>query len=90
MQKKLVRSSNVVFVEDQTIQDIEKTNVSKFDYSDDIIDLDPTPLSRFPTQVEDCCESCNNGETNWRRKTRRIHRFFTWFDSVPTSTRTKT
>ena len=33
-----------------------------------------------------CCESCNNGKENRRRKTRRTqYTNFTWFGSVPTS-----
>ena len=53
MQKKLVRSRDAMFMEDHTIQDIEKTDVTEFQYSDNLIDLDPVPLTHFPTQVED-------------------------------------
>ena len=37
-----------------------------------------------------CCESCNNGYKNQRRKTRTQYTDFTWFGSVPTSTGTST
>ncbi|RVW26208.1 Retrovirus-related Pol polyprotein from transposon TNT 1-94 [Vitis vinifera] len=53
VQKKLVRSRDVMFVEDHTIQDIEKTDATEFQYSDNLIDLDPVPLTHLPTQVED-------------------------------------
>ena len=42
-----------MFMEDHTIQDIEKTNAIESQYSDDMIDLDPVPLIDLPTQVED-------------------------------------
>ena len=51
--KKLVRSRDAVFMEDHTIQDIEKTDTIESQYSDDLIDLDPVPLTDLPTQVED-------------------------------------
>lgn len=47
-EKKLVRSRNVVFIEDQTIQDIEKLEISMPMYNNDLIELDivsPTPIS---------------------------------------------
>lgn len=53
VQKKLVRSRDVVFIEDQTIQDIEKIDKTVPQYSDDLIDLDPVPLTHVPTQVGD-------------------------------------
>ncbi|RVW79299.1 Retrovirus-related Pol polyprotein from transposon TNT 1-94 [Vitis vinifera] len=53
VQKKLVRSRDVVFMEDHTIQDIEKTNPMESQHSGDLIDLDPAPLTNLPTQVED-------------------------------------
>ena len=53
VQKKLVRSRDVVFMEDYTIQDIEKTDATESQHSDDLIDLDPLPLTNLPTQVED-------------------------------------
>ena len=42
-----------MFMEDHTIQDIEKTDAIEFQYSDNLIDLDPVPLTHLPTQVED-------------------------------------
>ena len=42
-----------MFMEDHTIQDIEKTNAIEFQHSDNLIDLDPVPLTHLPTQVED-------------------------------------
>ena len=42
-----------MFMEDHTIQDIEKTVATESQYSDDLIDLDPVPLISLPTQVED-------------------------------------
>ena len=51
VQKKLVRSRDVVFMEDQTIQDIEKTDKTVSQYHDDLIDLDPVPLPHVPVQV---------------------------------------
>ena len=51
--KKLVRSQDVVFMENHTIQNIEKTDATESQCSDDLIDLDPIPLIELPTQVED-------------------------------------
>ena len=42
-----------MFMEDHTMQDIEKTDAIEFQYSDNLIDLDPVPLTHLPTQVED-------------------------------------
>ena len=42
-----------MFMEDHTIQDIEKTDAIQFQYNDNLIDLDPVHLTHFPTQVED-------------------------------------
>ena len=53
VQKKLVRSRDAMFMEDHTIQDIEKIDATEFQYSDNLIDLDPIPLTHLPTQVED-------------------------------------
>ena len=53
VQKKLVRIRDAMFMEDRTIQDFEKTNATEFQYSDNLIDLDPLPLTHLPTQVED-------------------------------------
>ncbi|KAB5521854.1 hypothetical protein DKX38_026173 [Salix brachista] len=52
VEKKLVRSRDVVFMEDQTIHDIEKTEKVVPRYSDCLIDLDPSSLIDLPTQVE--------------------------------------
>jgi hypothetical protein len=52
VEKKLVRSRDVVFMEDQTIHDIEKTEKVVPQYSDDLIDLDSTSLTDLPAQVE--------------------------------------
>ena len=41
-----------MFMENHTIQDIEKTNAIEFQYSDNLIDLDLVPLTHLPTQVE--------------------------------------
>ena len=51
--KKLVRSQDVVLMENHTIQDTEKTDAIESQCSDDLIDLDPIPLIELPTQVED-------------------------------------
>jgi transposase InsO family protein len=52
VEKKLVRSRDVVFMEDQTIHDIEKTEKVVPQYSDGLIDLDSTSLTDLPAQVE--------------------------------------
>jgi hypothetical protein len=52
VEKKLVKSRNVVFMEDQTIHDIEKTEKVVPQYSDGLIDLDSTSLTDLPAQVE--------------------------------------
>jgi hypothetical protein len=52
VEKKLVRSQNVVFMEDQTIHDIEKTGKVMTQYSDGLIDLDTTPLTDLPAHVD--------------------------------------
>ncbi len=52
VEKKLVRSRDVVFMEDQIIGDIEKTEKVVPQCSDDLIDLDPTPPTELPAQVE--------------------------------------
>ena len=51
--KKLVRSRDVVFMEGQTIQDILKTDTRVHQCSDCLIDLDPIPLAHVPTEVRD-------------------------------------
>ncbi|KAB5564961.1 hypothetical protein DKX38_005015 [Salix brachista] len=52
VEKKLVRSRDVVFMEDQTIHDIEKTEKVLPRYSDCLIDLDSSSLIDLPVQVE--------------------------------------
>ncbi|XP_022151008.1 uncharacterized protein LOC111019029 [Momordica charantia] len=50
--KKLIRSRDFVFVEDQTIEDINKTDKIEFQHSDDLIDLDSVPLTQPSMQTE--------------------------------------
>ena len=50
--KKLVRSKDVIFQEDQTLGDFDKTNQSK-GTSDDFIQLVPIPLSLKQPRHED-------------------------------------
>ncbi|KAL4559836.1 hypothetical protein LXL04_031982 [Taraxacum kok-saghyz] len=50
--KKIVRSRDVVFVEDQTLKDIEKSKIVPKS-SDDLVDLDPVPPQHFEPQNED-------------------------------------
>lgn len=52
VQKKLIRSRDAVFVEDQTIKDIEKTD-KVVPNSDDFIDLQPAPQNHVPVKDED-------------------------------------
>ena len=51
--KKLIRSRDVVFVEDQTIADIEKIDELESKHSDNLIDLSSTSLTQSSTQIED-------------------------------------
>ncbi|KAK0589461.1 hypothetical protein LWI29_014619 [Acer saccharum] len=51
IEKKLVRSRDVVFMEDQTIQDIEKAEKS-IPCSDGLVDLDSAPSTDLSTQAE--------------------------------------
>ena len=51
--KKLIRSRDVVFVEDQTIADIEKIDEPESKHSDNLIDLSLTSLTQTSTQIED-------------------------------------
>ncbi|CAH1430673.1 unnamed protein product [Lactuca virosa] len=50
--KKLVRSRDVVFVEDQSLKDIEKTKIVP-ESNDDRVDLDPVPPQHFEPINED-------------------------------------
>ena len=58
VEKKLVRSYDVVFIEDQTIQDVEKIEKGVHQYSDDLIDLDSIPL---PVQMEQNVQDDQHG-----------------------------
>jgi len=49
--KKVVGSCNVVFVEDQTIEDIVKTKV-QVPQQEPLVDLDPIPMAPAPQQAE--------------------------------------
>ena len=51
--KKLVRSRDVVFMENQIIQDIEKSEVSESDDSDGLVDLSSVSSRKLTAQVED-------------------------------------
>ncbi|KAF2300465.1 hypothetical protein GH714_013629 [Hevea brasiliensis] len=51
VEKKLVRNRDVTFIEDQTIEDIDKADRSKSE-TDGLIDLDPTPITDMPNVVE--------------------------------------
>ena len=53
MEKKLVKSRYVVFMEDQTIRDILKTDTPVLQYNNGLIDLDLVPLTHVPTEVRD-------------------------------------
>ncbi|KAJ0090897.1 hypothetical protein Patl1_13561 [Pistacia atlantica] len=52
IERKLVRSHDVVFMDNQTIQDVEKAEKAVSQYSDGLIDLYPVPFTNFPTNVE--------------------------------------
>nr|GFD56070.1 hypothetical protein [Tanacetum cinerariifolium] len=51
VQKRLVRSQDVEFEEDQTLKDVEKEIILQ--HNDDPIDLDPVPPKHFDSQFED-------------------------------------
>lgn len=53
VQKKLVRSRDVVFIEDQTIDDIDKTEKVDSQGSGDLIDVNPVPLDSSPDPIQD-------------------------------------
>ncbi|GKC56778.1 putative RNA-directed DNA polymerase, partial [Tanacetum coccineum] len=54
VQKKLVRSRDVVFKEDLSLKDVEKAERETIpQYNDDLIDLDPVPLKHFDSQFGD-------------------------------------
>ena len=52
IEKKLVRSRDVVFMEDQTIEDIDKTKKSEFPCIDGLVDLDPIPETNTPDTAD--------------------------------------
>ena len=43
--KKLIKSRDVVFIEDQTIEDIDKVERSSSSSDDDLVDVDPIPMA---------------------------------------------
>ncbi|KAG8471369.1 hypothetical protein CXB51_036995 [Gossypium anomalum] len=53
VQKKLVRSRDVVFIEDQTIDDIDKTEKVDSQDSGDLINVNPVPLDSSPDLIQD-------------------------------------
>ncbi|KAG8493315.1 hypothetical protein CXB51_010698 [Gossypium anomalum] len=53
VQKKLVRSRDVVFIEDQTIDDIDKTEKVDSQDSGDLIDVNLVPLDSSPDPIQD-------------------------------------
>nr|GEW49645.1 retrovirus-related Pol polyprotein from transposon TNT 1-94 [Tanacetum cinerariifolium] len=54
VQKRLVRSRDVEYEEDQTLKDVEKAKKEIIpQYNDDPIDLDPVPPKHFDSQFED-------------------------------------
>jgi len=52
VEKKLVRSRDVVFMEDQIIHDIEKTEKVVPQCSDGLIDLDPAPSTELQAHAQ--------------------------------------
>ena len=48
--KKLIRSRDVVFIEDQTIEDIDKAERSSTSSDGDLVDIDPIPMMDDDTQ----------------------------------------
>ncbi|VFQ98154.1 unnamed protein product [Cuscuta campestris] len=54
--KKLVRSRDVIFMEDQNIEDIQKMEKSESQSYDDLVDLNPTPVAHTP--------NATNGDQN--------------------------
>ncbi|VFQ70711.1 unnamed protein product [Cuscuta campestris] len=56
VEKKLVRSRDVIFMEDQNIEDIQKMEKSESQSYDDLVDLNPTPVAHTP--------NATNGDQN--------------------------
>jgi len=52
VEKKLVRSHDVIFVEDHTIEDIGKIKKSKSLSTDDVVDFDPAPQTDTPNVAD--------------------------------------
>ena len=50
VEKKLVRSRDVVFFEDQTIEDFDKADKADFQSSESLVDVDPVPLTIAPEE----------------------------------------
>ncbi|KAK8558827.1 hypothetical protein V6N12_042120 [Hibiscus sabdariffa] len=53
VQKKLVRSRDVVFIEDRTIDDIDKTEKEDSSDGGDLTDVNPVPLDPSPNPIQD-------------------------------------
>ncbi|KAK8974716.1 hypothetical protein V6N11_013182 [Hibiscus sabdariffa] len=53
VQKKLMRSQDVVFIEDHTIDDIDKTEKEDSPNSGDVTDVNPVPLNPSPNPIQD-------------------------------------
>ncbi|KAI4338352.1 hypothetical protein L6164_016691 [Bauhinia variegata] len=60
VEKKLVRSRDAIFMEDQSIKDIDKAEKSKSSSVGGLVDLDPTPTP--VSVIPDVVEHDNNGE----------------------------
>lgn len=71
--QKLSNLKDVVFMKDQTILDIHKTNNMVLRYSDILIDLDPIPLTMVPTEKDRKSlwpggnNQCRRYHTDWDR-----------------------
>lgn len=64
VQKKLVRSRDVIFIEDQIVQDIEKLKEEMPQYNDALIDLDPVPPTHVPIQPTDEVQDGQHGTSD--------------------------
>ncbi|KAL3835280.1 hypothetical protein ACJIZ3_003671 [Penstemon smallii] len=66
VEKKLVRSRDVIFMEDQTIEDIEKANCQLPQESDELISPKPVPLSYVPDdqQVDEEVDAHDDGNVD--------------------------
>lgn len=61
VEKKLIRSRDVVFVEDQTIEDIQKAQETTSYNGYDLVDLDLPPLTFAPAPAEEVQGNGNDG-----------------------------